>query len=130
MQPFTRGKGQKVENAEPIPSTTTSTNHKSRSGRTVKLSAKAQETKDLTHQKHLSLTEQSLEIKKQKTLPPFEQSSEIEMQKRLSLTKQSSEIEMQKPLTPTERSSEIETFVVHLTALLEDWDQGPNISIT
>ena len=79
MQPSTRGKSQKVRNAEPILSTTTSTNHKSRSGRTVKLSVKAQEKKDLAHQKHLSHTERILEIEKQKTLSPFERSSEIEM---------------------------------------------------
>ncbi len=101
MQPPTRGKGRKIENVEPIPSTTTFSNNKSRSGRTAKLSAKAQETRDLAHQKHLSPTERSSEIEKQKALSPVERSSEIEMQKRLSLTEQSSEIEMQKPLSPT-----------------------------
>ncbi len=110
MQPITRGTGRKVRNAEPIPSTITSTNHKSRSGCTVKLSAKVQETKDLSHQKPLSPTERSSEIEKQKTLFLVEQSSEIEMQKRFSPIEQSSEIEMQKPLSPTKRSSEIENF--------------------
>ena len=155
----TRGKGRKVENAESIPSTITNP-HKSRSGRTVKLSAKAQEAKDLAHQKHLSPTEQSSEIEKQKPLSPTERSSEIEMQKPLSPTGQSSEIEKRKPLSPieqsseiekrkplspternseiekrkplspTERSSEIENLVVQLTTLLENWDKGPNVNIT
>ncbi len=126
----TCGKGWKVGNAEPIPSTTTSTNHESCSGRKVKLSAKTQEIKDLAHEKHLSPTERSSKIEKQKSLFLVERSWEIEMQKRLSLTKQISEIEMQKLLSPTERSLEIESFVVHLTALLEKWDEGPNVSIT
>lgn len=56
----TRGKGQKVGTAEHIPSITT----KSRSGRTVKLSANAQEAKTLPHQNQLSPTEKSSEIKK------------------------------------------------------------------
>ena len=37
---------------------------------------------------------------------------------------------MRKPLSPTECSSEIKNFVVHLTALLENWDEGLNVSIT
>lgn len=56
----TRGKGQKVGTAEHIPSTTT----KSRPGRTVKLSAKAQEAKTLAHQNQHSPTEKSSEIEK------------------------------------------------------------------
>ena len=59
----TRDKGRKVTTAEHIPSTT-----KSRSGRTVKLSAKAQETKTLAHQKQLSPIEQSSEIEKHPSL--------------------------------------------------------------
>ena len=140
----TREKGRKVENAESIPSTITNP-QKSRSGRTVKLSAKAQEAKDLAYQKHLSLIEQNLKIEKQKPLSPTERSSEIKMQKSLSPTGQSSEIEkrkplspteqnleieMQKPLSPTERSSEIENLVVQLTTLLENWDKGLNVNIT
>ncbi len=79
MQPLTREKSQKLRNAEPILSTTTSINHKSRSGCTVELSAKAQETKNLAHQKHLSIIERSSEIEKQKTFSLVEQSLEIEI---------------------------------------------------
>lgn len=55
-----RGKGRKVGIAEHIPSTST----KSRSSRTVKLSAKAQEAKTLAQQNYLSHTEQSSDIEK------------------------------------------------------------------
>ena len=96
----TRGKGRKVGTAEHIPSTST----KSRSGRTVKPSAKAQEV--LAQQNHLFRKEQSSEIEKTKTLSLTKQSLEIE--KTLSSVEQSSEIEKQKTLSPVEQSSEIE----------------------
>lgn len=71
-------------------------------------------------------------MQKQRPLPLVERSSEIEKQKRLSPIEQSSKIEKrkEKPLTSAERSSEIGNLIVHLTAILDNWDEGPNVSIT
>lgn len=124
----TRGKDRKVKKAEHIPST--STNHTFRSGCTVKLSAKAQETKNIADQEYLSPTEQSSEIKMHKLLSPPLQSSEIEKRKPLSPTEhKSSEIKKRKPLSPIERITEIENLVIQLTTLLDNWEKGPSVSI-
>ena len=112
------GKSRKLKTVEYILSMRTS--HTSCSSRTVKISAKVQEAKNIVDQEYLSPMKQSLEIEIYKLLSLM-QSSEIEKRKLFSPTEyENSKIEKRKPLFSIERTKKIENLVIQLMTLLDN----------